>query len=72
MEPNQNYPFTIRVNWHKEQGADWWNDTCAMVLNVFGSPGHKFIYHPFENYMEFLFKSKKDATICKILLSDRL
>ena len=72
MESDQNYPHTIRVNWQSESGAVWWNETCAMVLEVFGLPGHRFVYHPFENYMEFLFASEKDAIMCKLLLSDRL
>ena len=72
MDADQDFKHHIRINWHKEQGAPWWNDTCAMVLSVFGLPGQRFIYHPFEDYMEFLFKSEKDATMCRILLSERL
>ena len=73
MESDKSYPHPIRVNWYSDrQDAVWWNEVCAMVLEVFGLPGNKFIYHPYENYMEFLFASEKDAIICKILLSDRL
>ena len=72
MESNQSFSHKIRVNWHSGSGSVWWNETCAMVLEVFGLPGHKFIYKPYEDYMEFLFSSEKDAIMCKILLSDRL
>lgn len=62
----------IKVNWNTEQGSIWWNETCALVLEVFGLPGDRFIYKPSMDYMEFLFVSEKDAIMCKLLLSDRL
>jgi len=43
-----------------------------MVLEVFGLPGDRFVYHPFEDFMEFHFKSKKDADLCRILLSEKI
>jgi len=39
---------------------------------VFGLPGNKFVSHPKPDSMEFYFKSKKDAELCKILLSERI
>ncbi len=73
MEPNKDYPHSIRVNWSRDHhDTIWWNDTCAMVLEVFGLPGHRFIYRPYIDYMEFEFVSEQDAFICKMLLSDRL
>jgi hypothetical protein len=61
----------IVVAWHN-QDTLWWNETCAMVLEVFGLPGNRFVYKPFEDFMTFTFKSKKDADLCRILLSERL
>ena len=61
----------IIVDWHN-QGVPWWNETCALVLQVFGLPGHRFVYTPSEDFMTFTFKSKKDAALCRILLSERL
>lgn len=61
----------IVVAWHNQDGL-WWNETCAMVLEVFGLPGNKFVYKPYESFMTFTFKSKKDADLCRILLSERL
>jgi hypothetical protein len=43
-----------------------------MVLEVFGLPGDRFMYHPYEEYMVFEFESEKDATTCKLLLSERV
>lgn len=61
----------VIVDWDNQNGF-WWNETCAMVLEVFGLPGHRFVYTPSEDYMTFTFKNKKDAVLCSILLSERL
>jgi len=60
------------VNWSDDQGNIWWNETCAMVLEVFGLPGDKFIYKPEYDYMLFEFEDEHDAFMCKLLLSDRI
>lgn len=64
-----NHP--VRVNWHS-QGTLWWNETCALVLEVFGLPGNRFMYRPYNDYMVFEFKTQKDADLCRILLSERI
>lgn len=61
----------IIINWHS-QGTSWWNETCASVLEVFGLPGQRFYYRPYDTHMTFTFKSKKDADLCRILLSEKL
>ncbi len=65
------FSYKVRVNWDN-QSVPWWNECCAMVLEVFGLPGDRFVYHPFEDFMEFHFKSKKDADLCRILLSEKI
>lgn len=67
IDPKQ----TITVPWHN-QDNEWWNETCASVLTVFGLPGQRFYYRPYPNYMTFTFKSKKDADLCKVLLSEKI
>lgn len=62
----------VIVDWTIDRGVPWWNECCAMVLEVFGLPGDRFVYSPSEDYMTFTFKSKKDADLCRILLSERL
>jgi hypothetical protein len=62
---------TVTVVWDNQNGF-WWNETCAMVLEVFGLPGNRYTSHPEHDYMKFIFKNEKDASLCKILLSDRL
>ena len=62
---------TITVVWDNQNGF-WWNETCAMVLEVFGLPGGRYESAPNHDYMSFTFKNKKDADLCRILLSERL
>ena len=61
----------IIVQWNNQHN-EWWNETCASVLEVFGLPGQRFYYKPYEQYMTFTFKSKKDAALCKVLLSEKI
>jgi hypothetical protein len=61
----------VQVSWiNGLKVADSWNEACAKVLGVFGLPGERFYYRPKEDYMIFIFKSVKDATVCRILLSE--
>lgn len=61
----------ITIDWHNQNNV-WWNETCASVLEVFGLPGGRFYYKPYPNHMTFTFKSKKDADLCRVLLSERI
>jgi hypothetical protein len=61
----------VTVVWDNQNGF-WWNETCAMVLEVFGLPGERYESKPEHDYMSFTFKNTKDAELCKILLSERL
>jgi hypothetical protein len=61
----------IVVAWHNQDNL-WWNETCAMVLEVFGLPGHRYESKPGTECMSFTFKNQKDADLCRILLSERL
>jgi hypothetical protein len=62
---------TIRLAW-ENQNKYWWNEVCADVVKVFGLPGDRFTSHPTPDYMDFHFKSKKDADLCRIMLSEKL
>jgi hypothetical protein len=61
----------VKVDWsHGINVAYGWNDACAKVLGVFGLPGDRFYYRPKEDFMIFIFRSTKDAKLCRILLSE--
>lgn len=62
---------TVTVAWDNQNGF-WWNETCALVLEVFGLPGGRYTSKPEHDAMFFVFNSKKDADLCRILLSERL
>jgi hypothetical protein len=70
-ENNISSEQVITINWNN-QNNEWWNETCADVLEVFGLPGHRFYYKPHPNHMTFTFKSSKDAELCRILLSEKI
>lgn len=61
----------VTVHWVNHK-TEWWNETCAIVLEVFGLPGHRFYYKPAMDFMTFTFKTVNDAAMCRILLSDRI
>jgi hypothetical protein len=63
---------TVTVPWHAGQNGFWWNETCIMVIEIFGLPGDRFRYSPTPDKMEFYFNTTEDAFLCKILLSDRI
>lgn len=65
------FKYSVKINWNN-QSVPWWNETCAQVLEVFGLPGNRFMYHPYNDYMVFDFKSEKDQKLCEILLSEKL
>lgn len=69
---NDNFQHSVIINWTSEQGTIWWNETCAMVLEVFGLPGDRYMYKPEIDNMTFTFRTENDAVMCKIMLSDRL
>ena len=62
---------TVKVTWDNQNGF-WWNETCSMVLEVFGLPGGRYTSHPDQDAMFFIFNNVKDANLCRILLSERL
>lgn len=66
-----NEETVIRVPWTKGNNYKW-NELCADVVEVFGLPGNRFVSHPTMDHMDFHFKSKKDADLCRILLSEKL
>jgi hypothetical protein len=65
------HTYRIRLPW-TGQSKYWWNDTCADIMEVFGLPGDRFTSHPTPDYMDFYFKSEKDAALCRILISEKI
>lgn len=54
------------------QDGQWWNESCAMIIEHFGLPGQRYTTEVSADYMKFFFKTEQDALMCNLLLSDRL
>ncbi len=55
---------TVRIHWGREfENEVHWNEVCAWAIEMFGLPGERFETHANVNYMEFVFKDRKDALI---------
>lgn len=55
---------TVRIDWKREyDNKQMWNEVCAWAIEYFGLPGDRFETHANVHYMEFVFKSNKDALL---------
>jgi hypothetical protein len=58
---------TVRIPWSREHDNEYkWNEVCARAIEMFGLPGDRFQTHANVNYMDFVFKSNKDALMFAI------
>jgi hypothetical protein len=58
---------TVRIPWTREfDNEHKWNEVCARAVEMFGLPGDRFQTHANVNYMDFVFKSNKDALMFAI------
>jgi hypothetical protein len=59
---------TVRISWSREfDNNEKWNDVCAWAVEHFGLPGDRFQTHANINYMDFVFKSNKDALMMALM-----
>lgn len=64
---------TVRIDWVREyDNKAMWNEVCAWALERFGLPGDRFETHANVNYMEFVFKSNKDALLMALQWNARI
>ena len=61
----------ITVPW-QSQTNNWWNETCAQIIEHFGLPGGKYVTEVSSECMHFDFQNEKDALLCQIMISDRV
>jgi hypothetical protein len=58
---------TVRISWvRKYDNSFYWNEVCTWAIEYFGLPGGRFETHANVNYMDFIFKSNKDALMFAI------
>jgi len=58
---DNNYQYTVRIPWKLSDTVSSWDDTCVWAIEHFGLPGDRFITHPTEEFMDFMFKNREDA-----------
>jgi hypothetical protein len=59
---------TVRISWSREfDNNEKWNEVCAWAVEHFGLPGDRFQTHANINYMDFVFKSNKDALMMALM-----
>ena len=59
---------TVRIDWGREfDNAQMWNKVCTWAIERYGLPGDRFQSHANVNYMEFVFKSDKDALMMSLM-----
>jgi hypothetical protein len=49
-----------------------WNHTFAMIIEKFGLPGGRYLTKVTEEDMDLTFQDPKDATMCRLMLSERI
>jgi hypothetical protein len=58
---------TVRIPWERNYDNEYrWNEVCARAIEQFGLPGNRFETHANIHYMDFVFKSNKDALMFAI------
>jgi len=62
----------VVMPWENGQTETYWNESCADVLEIFGLPGGRYTTQVNPDLMIFNFTSKKDAELCRILLSEKI
>lgn len=64
---------TVRIPWSSEfDNETKWNEVCAWAIEYFGLPGDRFQTQANVNYMDFLFKSNKDALMMALRWNARI
>jgi hypothetical protein len=54
----------VKIHWSREfENEKMWNEVCIWAIEYFGLPGDRFETRANVNYMEFIFKSRKDALV---------
>ena len=55
---------TVRIPWTaKPNQIGYWDEVCSQTIKMFGRPGDRFDSYANADYMDFVFKSNKDALL---------
>lgn len=60
MRPDIEFKHIVHVPWAGD-AITAWNEICINALEVFGLPGDRYITHTDADFMDFIFKTERDA-----------
>ena len=64
---------TVRIPWTiKTDNEGYWNEVCVWAIAHFGLPGQRFQTHANIDYMDFIFKSNKDALLMSLMWNGKM
>jgi hypothetical protein len=64
---------TVRIPWvPRDDNETYWNEVCAWGIERFGLPGDRFQTHANIDYMDFVFKSNKDALVMALMWNAKI
>ena len=64
---------TVRIPWTRDLDNIYlWNEVCVRAIKMFGLPGDRYQTHANVHYMDFVFKSNKDALMFAIEHNGRI
>ena len=55
------HPYVVTVPWRRGDTMEYWDQMCVWVVEQFGLPGDRFMFHPSANDMDFCFRNSEDA-----------
>jgi len=65
--------MTVRIPWSKDRDNEYkWTEVCTWAIERFGLPGEKFCTVPTIDYMDFIFKSDKDALMMSLMWNGKV
>ena len=56
----------VRIPWRRGDTIFRWDEMCVWAIEQFGLPGDRYITHPTEEYMDFVFQRSEDAIYFKL------
>lgn len=72
---DNNYDYRVRIPFllqevdninEIERGVNYWNETCARAIEMFGLPGEKYSCRFTKEAIEFWFLEEKDALVFEL------
>lgn len=63
---NKRKTHIVRMFWMSRDTVEMWNERMAWVTENFGVPGHRWISHAKEDWIDIHFFNEQDAVMFKL------